>query len=189
MHKRYEFTIVVRGDCTHPDIADRLLGVFDDDPGISTSGDLSYIDLTVEAGSYGMALARALQQFFEAGIGMPPVDILVDWLMTLEQMAEFLPFGYERLRQLQSGAQGPGDFPRPALTNGRRVKVWNWGDVKSWLVSNDLVAPEAVTGEPEADQSVATIRAALRLGDKQILASLEPDVRDFVTLYASDDPH
>ncbi len=179
----------MRGDCTSPDVADKLFESFDDDdPGISTSGELSYIDLTVHGHSYGQALSRALRQFFEAETGRTPVDVLVDSLMTLEHMAEFSPFGYERLRQLQQGVQGPGGFPRPMLSNGRRIQAWNWRDVKRWLLRNGLVERAEIVGDPNTGDSVEAVRAALRVGDREALADLEPEVHDFVIDYTSGRP-
>lgn len=160
-----------------------LFDAFDDDPGISTAGELSYIDLSVEGFSHGQALSRALRQFFEAKTGLAPVDVLVDWLMTLEHMSEFLPFGYERLRQLQRGVQGPGGFPRPMLTNSKRIQVWNWRDVKRWLIQNELVARRDIVGDPNTGDSVEALRAALRVGDREALADLEPEVQSFVVDY------
>lgn len=184
----YEFTLVVRGDCTAPKVADLLFGAFDDDPGISTAGELSYIDLSVEGFSHGQAISKALRQFFEARVGLTPVDVLVDWLMTLEHMSELLPFGYERLRQLQRGVQGPGEFPRPMLTNNKRIQVWNWRDVKRWLMQNGLVERRDIVGDPNTGDSVEALRAALRVGDAEAFADLEPEVQSFVIDYTNRQP-
>lgn len=178
----HDFTIVVRGDCTNPQVADALFDAFEDDPGVSSSGQISYIDLTIEAETLSQAVIRGLKQFMAAGTGLQAVDVLTETAMTLDRMAELLPFGYERLRQLQRGVQGPGGFPRPVISNGHRVQVWNWDDVRDWLTTHGLIDPSEVAVQPPTGP-IEMIKAVLRLGDQVVGESADAEVQDFIRSY------
>jgi hypothetical protein len=79
-----------------------------------------------------------------------------DDLVNATDIAERVDRTPESVRQLASGARGPGGFPAPVGVVGNGIKVWRWADVQQWLSASglgddELTLPVEVAADANAE--------------------------------------
>jgi hypothetical protein len=125
-----QFTIIVDSLPTDEQV-DAMVARFEDlDIGRSPRKPVGYIYVDREARSLEEAIASAVRDV--ESIGLRPIQIEEDGIVTLDEIADRIASPRETLRLWATGAQGPGGFPIP--TNpGRQTAFYRWVEVAAWL--------------------------------------------------------
>jgi hypothetical protein len=125
-----QFTILVDQLPTDEQV-DAIVDRFPDlDIGRSPRKPIGHIYVDREAGSLEAAIGSALRDV--ESIGLRPIQIEEDGIVTLEEIADRIATPRETVRRWATGVQGPGGFPTP--TNpGRATAFYRWVEVAAWL--------------------------------------------------------
>jgi hypothetical protein len=151
----YDFTLIL--DLNGREMTNEMCDAFYeaglDDATIGVSGGVPFADLSREAGDVLEAVASAIKDVEDAGVGATVVRVEPDDLVTITDIAERLGRTGESVRLLIRGDRGPGGFPQPVTRLGRRrSRVWRWADVVEWFKRY-----EPNSGMSSAEQSSVVI--------------------------------
>jgi hypothetical protein len=133
---KYEFTLIVDG----PDLQDESLveSMFEagfDDATIGRVGSIRYLDFDRGAESFADAVFSAAKSLESAVPGARVVQLDLDDLVTMSEIAERVGRTRASVRLLINGDRGPGGFPAPATHFRRRQRMWRWHEVAVWLTN------------------------------------------------------
>ena len=125
-----QFTILVDQLPTDQQV-DAIVDRFDDlDIGRSPRKPIGHIYVDREERSLEAAIVSAVRDV--ESIGLRPIEIEEDGIVTLDEIAGRIATPRETVRRWATGAQGPGGFPMP--TNpGRETTFYRWVEVAGWL--------------------------------------------------------
>ena len=160
MKKSFPFTLVLSGFTKlSSDVEDALYGGRCDDALLSVRAGVPYLDFDREASSFQDAVLSAVRDVEQALPRARVLRVEPDDFVTASEIGRRVNRTRESIRQLASGARGPGGFPAPASSLVQKSPLWRWAEVVDWFVVHQMVSAEAA-GEAGI---VAACNAALEL--------------------------
>jgi hypothetical protein len=110
------------------------------------------------------AILSAINDSERAGLSVAGVT---EDLVTAEDIAEKTSRSGQAVGHWITSERGPGGFPAPMIHRGRRVKLYSWAQVSSWLAAAGLgrIDPAAAEVAGAAAEVGALLRARQVLRD------------------------
>jgi len=156
----FEFTLILAGiDELTDDVTDRLFEAGCDDGTVAIRCGRPYITFTRSAESMKNAVLSAIQNVFDANLGLEVVRIEYCNLVTQSDIARRIGRSRQAVNLYIKGQRGQGKFPAPACPLHEPEMLWYWCEVAPWLYENNIITEDVVR---EAEE-VEMINLALEL--------------------------
>lgn len=165
----HEFEIVVEGlpadvdDDAFDSIAAELHERGIDDATLAESGGVTRLVFARESASFTLAVLDALRQICEAPIGLTPVRVEREDLVTGAEIAKRLGLSPETVRLHAAGKRRGGGFPSAVVDVP--VRQWSWPQVAAWY-GKDV--------DPKPAQTVEMLNGWLALRRSEDRGILQP---------------
>jgi hypothetical protein len=164
--KTYSFTLVL---ADVPEITgqveDSLFEAGCDDTLLGNRDGVTYLDFDREASSLKEAIQSAIRDVFKAGFRA--IRIEPDDLVNAAEIARRVKRTRESIRQIVTGARGPGGFPPPVSSVTNTSPLWRWTEVAKWFADKKIAKTAMFI---EAD-SIRKINALLEMS--RVVADLK----------------
>lgn len=141
--REFDFALIVDGV---PELSTNVMNaLFDsgcDDATVSIQYGLLYLEFSRSAPSLLDAIASAIKNITDAGIGARVLRIDDCNLVTQSEIARRIGRSRQMVHQYMTGERGPGGFPPPACFLTEQRQLWQWCAVSYWLYTNNLLREE-----------------------------------------------
>ncbi|HEV3417032.1 MAG TPA: hypothetical protein VG056_09475 [Pirellulales bacterium] len=139
------------------EIEDALFESGCDDALLGMRCGVAFLDFDRASKSLSEAIRTAVRDVHQAGFDVIRVEP-DDWVSAAE-IARRTGRTRESIRQLASGARGPGGFPPPESSVTRNSPLWRWGEVAGWF---SRTQPSALKLAKDAE-TIGKINAVLEV--------------------------
>lgn len=139
----YNFTLTVSGITLDTEgHEDALFEAGCNDAMLSYYGKAIYLEFEREAPSLHQAIASAIHNIEDAGIGAR-VESVDSVLVGLSDIAELSALSRQAITMLKDGTRGKGDFPNPIQRITGQSPLWDWAEVAQWLENCGRIAKDS----------------------------------------------
>jgi hypothetical protein len=156
------FTVVLDRRPTDAEL-DALFEAGLDDATFGVERDFPVVEFDREAPALADAVASAVRQLDV--VGLAPVRVLDNDLLTLADIADRIRQSRESVRRYATGERGPGGFPPPANPARAGTVFYRWSEVAPWV--RDKLGLDAPDNDP------ALVVANLVLQARQLKGKVE----------------
>jgi hypothetical protein len=153
------------------EIEDALFEAGCEDALLGTRCGVAYLDFDRRAKSLSDAIQTAIRDVHQAGFQVARVE--PDDIVNSAEIARRTGRSRESIRQLVSGARGPGGFPRPVSSITKASPLWNWVEVAEWFSHTQPLAETLVEGATTIGKINAVLEARRRI----------PEISEFERLW------
>lgn len=126
----YTFTVVLDRRPTDLEL-DALFEVGSDDAAFGIEQSMSIAQFDREADTLADAIASAVHDL--ESVGLVPLRIIDEDLVTLADIANRIGQSRESVRRYVTGERGPGGFPPPANPAREGTIFYRWSEVAPWI--------------------------------------------------------
>lgn len=124
------FTIVLDREPTDREF-DALFEATGDDPGIGSERGIPIVHFNRAAPSLAEAIVSAVRDI--ESVGLRPMRVRDDDLLTLADIADRVGRSRESVRRYATGERGGGGFPPPVNPEHEGTLFYRWSEVGGWL--------------------------------------------------------
>ena len=182
-HSVHRFTLVLSGQTElSPRLQDAIYRAGCDDALLGERDGTLFLDFDRSAPSFRAAVLSAIADVQSASAGVAVARVEPDDLVTAAEIARRTGRSRESIRQLATGARGPGRFPAPIANLTARSPIWRWTAVQEWFKSHVSSEDSANSLSTDDERTIAALNAALELRRQT------PDRRAAVRLLETIDP-
>jgi hypothetical protein len=161
---RHRFTLVLSGKTELSQrLQDAIYRAGCDDALLGERDGILFLDFDRAAASFRAAVLSAIADVQSANAGVDVARVEPDDLVTAAEIARRTGRSRESIRQLATGARGPGRFPAPFANLTARSPIWRWTAVRDWLSAHALGGDAAHSLATDDDRTIAALNAALEL--------------------------
>ncbi len=126
----YVFTVVLDRRPTDGEIDDAFESGLDD-AAFGAERGVPIAQFDREASTLADAIASAVRGL--EGVGLTPVRVLDEDLLTLADIADRIKQSRESVRRYATGERGPGGFPPPLDLSREGTVFYRWSEVAPWV--------------------------------------------------------
>jgi predicted DNA-binding transcriptional regulator AlpA len=142
--RTYAFKAVLDRRPTNDEL-DTLFANGRDDAAYGIENGLPIAEFDREAPALADAIASAVREL--ETVGLRPLRIIDQDLLTLADIAERLGISREAVRRYSTGERGPGDFPPPIAPMRGGATFYRWSEVVPWAQNHlEAQVPEVDAG-------------------------------------------
>jgi hypothetical protein len=129
----HRFTIVLDRRPTESEL-EELFANGCDDGAFGTDGAVPIVEFDRNGTDLASAIVAAVHSL--ESVGLTPVRVVDQDLLTLADIADRIGQSRESVRRYALGARGPGQFPSPINPSRDGVMFYRWSEVAPWLRKN-----------------------------------------------------
>ena len=169
-----EFTLILAGPVKiDRQTEDALFEAGCDDALLGSRDGVVFLDFARTADSFSEAVSTAVRDVRTAGFDVLRVE--PDDLVSASEIARRTKRTRQSIRQLSTGARGPGGFPPPHARLKCTSPLWRWTEVAKWFSSYGLGSRNRAAGNSlEQAETIGRVNAVL---EAQRLMEGLPQVR------------
>ena len=156
------FTLVLDRRPTDAEL-DELFEAGCDDAIFGMEGGVAVVEFDRDAETMADALVDAIQAI--EAVGLVPLRVVDQDLLTLADIAERIGQSRESVRRYATGARGPGGFPPPVNPEREGTAFYRWTEVAPWVREH--------LGSRVEDVDPALVMANLVLQARQLRPRIE----------------
>jgi hypothetical protein len=133
----HEFTLILAGPVKiDRQTEDALFEAGCDDALLGSRDGVVFLDFARTADSFSEAVSTAIRDVRTAGFDVLRVE--PDDLVSASEIARRTKRTRQSIRQLSTGARGPGGFPPPFARLKSTSPLWRWTDIAKWFSDHSV---------------------------------------------------